>query len=379
MPTPAVAIGPIYDIYVPQADELIDLGYTGIRVYWATSETASASLVTTLTLVAGTFDYSYNKTDGAETDWAEHCWYGATPGEGARSERVPVGRSRVTRKDVRQGVGRRLRIMDGPYTIATVTDADTIIVTELIDPDASAYKRANRFIRVVTGTGIGQTRRSRSGDSTPAGYVPSTGTLNVNRATSPAWLAGDTFECWRPKDDEDPSVLIDEAMQRVADRICVADSFLFTIDSNVTEYYLPAGINELNIQSVEWASDTYPAKPQWEEVGWWRAYQENGQTVLSVLRASLGRQFYSQDDIIRVNYAHYPDRMDSDSDYWSGIPLQWAIAETALEFLETLGTPSGGEEQVQDAQRAKGGLQREINAFRQRFMPIPRMKVAVAT
>lgn len=379
MPTPAVAIGPVYDIYVPQVDTLIDLGYTHIRVYWATSETATPSLATSIELVAGTYDYAYNKTDGLETDWAEHCFYGTTPGEGPRSERVPVGPGRITRKDVRQGVGRRLRIMDGPYTIGTVTDADTIIVTELIDPDASVHRFANRFIRVVTGTGIGQTRRVRASSSTPAGYVPATGTLNVNRATDPAWVAGDTFECWRAKDDEDPSVLIDEAMQRVADRICVPDSFLFTIDSNVTEYYLPAGMTELTIQSVKWAGDTYPAKPQWEDVGWWRVYHEGGQAVLSLLRNSLGREFYTQGDIIQVNYAYFPDRMDSDADYWRGIPLQWAIAETALELLDALATPSGGEEQVQDAARAKGALQREISAFRARFQPVPRMKVAVAT
>jgi len=378
VPSQDAQIGPSYDIYVPEVDGLIALGYTGIRVYWATSETASPSLATTLTLVSGTYDYSYNNTSGAETDWAEHCWYGATPGEGPRSTRVPVGRPRTTRLQVRQAVGRRLRLME-LQTVASSASNVKFIATALIDPDASPYRYCSWFARHAVGTFAGEIRRVRDYDSagTTTGYVPSTGEIQVGRTWGGTLGASDVVELWKPKGDEDPSAMVDEAMNRAADRMWHEEVHLFTVDDSVTEYTLPAGCYESAISSVEFAAGQasgYPDKPLWEEVGWWEVRQSSGQNVISVYRSPMGEELYSGGDIIRVTYAATPDRMDSDADYWN-VPLEWAVAETALETLDILATPSGGGEEVGDADRARASLMRDVQQYRAKYMPAARMKV----
>jgi hypothetical protein len=375
MPSPAAVIGGSFTVYLPDDTEQIALGYTGIRIYVATSETAVAALATTLPLVAGTFDYSYNKTDANATDWFQWCLYGAAPGEGPRSQLVPIGPTRVTRLQVRQGVGKLMRVMDGPYAIATATDSDTIVISELIDPDASAHRFANRYLRVSAGTAIGQTRRSRAANASPAGYVPSTGTMNVNRATSPAWLASDSVEIWRAKGDEDTAALVDQAINDAATAICWEDTFYLTIDEGVSEYYLPSGVNELTALAVDWAQDSYPSKPDWRPIGYARFGVSGGNNMVTILRETLGTAYYSQGDIIRIRYAAFPDNMDSDTDYWAipqplAVALPWAVAEAAMAFLDSIGTPSGGLEQVIDAERAKASLRRKLDFYRSRCMPV---------
>lgn len=377
MPSPTAVIGAVATIYEPEADLHITNGYTGIRVYWAASETATPSLATTLTLVAGTYDYSYNKTTALATDWFEWCLYSVANGEGPLSPRVAIGPARSTRLLVRQGVGTLLRMMDGPYALASVTSSTVAVISELIDPDASVHRFANRFTRVSAGTGIGQTRRTRAATSTPAGYVPATGTISVNRALSPAWIADDSVEIWRAKGDEDTSALVDAAMNDAAVSIMFEDSFFLTIDDGVSEYYLPDGIGELNTLAVEYALDSYPSKPDWRPVGYANWSVNGGNTILTVLRDSLGTAYYSQGDVIRVRYAAFPDNMDSDTDYWP-IALEWAVAETALAFLDSIGSPSGGLEQVIDAERAKASIRRRLDSYRSRWLPAATIMTVVA-
>jgi len=372
MPGPTAVIGGTATVYVPDDTTQIALGYTEIRIYWAASETASASLATTLTLVSGTFDYTYNKTDALATDWFYWALYGATPGEGPASERVPIGPTRSTRLAIRQGVGQLLRLMDGPYALATAATASLCTISALIDPDASAHRLTNRFVRCSGGTAIGQTRRTRTAAN--SGYIPATGTLTLGRATSPAWVAADSVEIWRAKGDEDLSVLIDQAMNTTAPSIYIEDSFYLTIDDSVSEYYLPQGIGELNTLGVDWVRDSYPSKPDWRPVGFFDFATDGGSTILTVKRAAIGPSYYSQGDIIRVRYASNPDNMDSDTDYWA-IPLEWAVAEVAMTFLDTIATPSGGLEQIVDAERAKAALRRNLDTYRGRWMPRVQMKV----
>ena len=374
MSSPVAVIGGVANVFVPDVDDVLGLGYTGIRIYWATSETATASLATTLALVSGTLDYSYNKTDALATDWFEWCLYGAVPGEGPRSERVPIGPPQTTRLLVRQGVGRRLRIMDGPYAIATPTDADTCVITEMIDPDASAWRFANRFARCSAGTASGQTRRVRNVAN--SGYVPATGTLNVNRATSPAWVAGDSLEIWRPKADEDPSVLIDEAMNRAASALWWEETFYLTADAEISEYYMPATMLPGSIIRVEWATDTYPTRPGWEEVSFWDLTVEGGMPLLHLRRSTVWNSYLAAGDVVRVRFARHGDAMDSDSDYW-GVPLPWAVAETALAFLDAIATPSGAQEQIVDAAKAKGALGADVARYRSMYMPRGKVQIQV--
>jgi len=376
MPSSQAYIGGSFTAYVPDDTRQIELGWDSVRIYWATSETASPSLATTLALVAGQFDYTYNNENALITDWAEWCLYDSgEDSEGPRSERVPIGPPQSTRKLIRQGVGRRLRLMDGPYEIASVGDSDTCIVSDLVDPDAAVGRFANKFIRVVEGTAAGQTRRIRN--IANSGYVPASGTINVGRAFNPAWVGDDIAEIWRPKSDEDPSVLIDEAMNRVASRVWWTETFYLSVDSEVSEYYLPATMRPEAVVSVEWAGDTYPDRPGWVPVGGYGFSYDQGNLMISLQRTNLGDpSYYDQGDIIRITHNRTGDAMDDDADYWN-VPLQWAIAETALEFLDTIGTPSGSQEEVGDAERARAALARDIDHFRRVNMPPTRMRMVL--
>jgi len=372
MPSPTQAIGGVYSAYIPDDAQAITLGYTHVRVYWGATEAGSYSLVTSIALVSGQLDYTYNNTLALATDWAYHALYGATPGESPASEPTPIGPTRSTRLAIRQGVGQLLRLMDGPYALATAATASLCTISALIDPDASAHRLTNRFVRCSGGTAIGQTRRTRTAAN--SGYIPATGTLTLGRATSPAWVAADSVEIWRAKGDEDLSVLIDQAMNTTAPSIYIEDSFYLTIDDSVSEYYLPQGIGELNTLGVDWVRDSYPSKPDWRPVGFFDFATDGGSTILTVKRAAIGPSYYSQGDIIRVRYASNPDNMDSDTDYWA-IPLEWAVAEVAMTFLDTIATPSGGLEQIVDAERAKAALRRNLDTYRGRWMPRVQMKV----
>lgn len=370
MPSPQEYLGATYDIYVPDPDRLIDLGYTGIRVYWAASEAGSYSLATTLTLVAGQHDYSYNKTDGLWSDWARHAYYGATPGEGTASEAVPVGPPRYTRKEVRQGVGKRLRLMEALTRTGTAS-ATAHTFTALVDADGSTYKYCNWFLRTVSGATT-ETRRVRN--KTNSGYAPATGIITTN-AFSATIEAAVECELWQPRGDEDISAMVDEAMNDARHRVCWESSHYLSTDSGVSEYFLPAGINGRTILDVDWATDTYPDKPGWEPVPYWKVSPEGSGFLLTVLGHGLGHELLAADTVIRVRYLHYADRMDNDSDSWD-VPLEFAVAETALSLLDRIGLPVGPE-QASDAQRAKAEIARDLDTLRA-FLPQPKVNVRVA-
>lgn len=358
MPEPI--IGGSATAYVPNVAAQIALGYTGVRFYWSTSETGTFSLVDTATLVAGTYEYSYNKTDALATDWYQFALYGATPGEGPLSEPMPIGPPRVTRKDVRRGVGRRLRLLTLATVLASPSPTTTTFAsTNLIDTDASEYRFANWFAR-----GASATRRVR--DKTNAGYTPSTGVVKVN-AFSGAPDTGDEIELWRPKGDEDPSELIDEAMNRARFNLLWEDTFYFTTEANVTSYWMPATMRENAIKRVDYAADTYPERPRWSPVGGFWTNEEQGGLLLDIAMSGFGRDPYPGGTVIRVIYNRSGDKMDDDTDYWE-VRLEWAVAESAMALLNTMG-PSGGMEQTIDVNRVKADLAAEIGAFRQTWAP----------
>jgi len=357
-------IGAVASVYVPDPDRQIELGFTHIRIYWAASEAGPATLAQQIELVPGQSYYQYNKPDAQASDWFEWCYWGEDPGESPRAERVPVGPPQATRAAIRRGVGKRLRILEGPYTITSVSSATEAVVADLIDPDASPHRFANRFVRLSDG----QVRRTRTAQNN--GYVPATGTLTLNRATDPIWEEGDTIELWRPKGDEDPSEIIDEAMNYVRNHIWWRDTFYLTTQEGQTEYALPALAIPEAIVSVERASDTYPGRPGWEPVGYYEVSLDGGTPVLSVRAHAAQEILYMAGDVIRVTYNRFGDRMDSDFDAWS-VPLEWAIAEVALAFLERMATPSGGLEVVTDADRARAGIRTDIEFWRRVAMPAP--------
>ena len=359
MSTQVEVIGTKYDIYVPNVDDLIDLGYTHIRVFQEASESVAVGAAdTSILLVAGTYDYSYNKTTGLQTDWAEHCFYSVANGEGPHTERVPLDRPRTTRLVIRQGVGRKLRMME-LFTVASAASATNFIASALIDPDASTQRYANWFARVASGTYATAIRRVRGAGT---GYVVATGEIVVSRTYGGSLVLGDTVELWRPHGDEDPSSIIDEAINDARVQMFLDETWIFSVDSNVTEYTMPDGCLEQTIQKVEWAAGTYPDDPEWIEL---HNYDTTGR-LISVGRRTAG-------DLIRISYTPNPDILDSDSDYWE-CDKQWAIAEAALAYLNRIGKP-GGQEEAIEHDRKRGRLMDELRLLRPRYMPMARPKV----
>lgn len=368
MPAQTPVIGTRYDVYVPDLEDLMTLGYTHIRVFQeATEDVAVGAADTAIALVAGTKDYSYNNTSGLETDWGEHCFYSVALGEGPHSTRVPLGRPRATRKLIRQGVGRRLSLMD-TVAIASATTT-TFIASSLIDPDVSASRFANRIARLADGALAGDIRRVRNVANT--GYNVVTGEIKVNRAFGGTPAAAVQVELWKPHGDEDTSSLVDEAMNEARRWVWIEESIILSIDDQVTEYTLPDGCNEKTIAKVEWVGDTFPSRTNWIELD---SYEVTGNT-LSVYRESgaYGNVHFTGGDLVRVTWATMGDRMQDDADYWSA-SLEWCIAETALAYFDRIGKPDGQQEAIAH-ERAKSGVLREANDWRNVHMPPMRVKV----
>lgn len=370
MPSIEQVIGGKYTAYIPDDDQAIALGYTHVRIYWGSTEEGPYALATSIALVSGQGDYTYNNTAALATDWAYHTLYGATPGESPASEPVPIGPPRSTRKLIRQGVGRKLRRME-LFNIASAASATAFTITEAIDPDASSARYSNWAARLASGSLAGEVRRIRN--VTNNGYVPATGVFTLGRGFSGTPATGDDVELWRPHGDEDTSALVDEAINNARFNILWAVPYVITIDADVTEYQMPDGCSEHTIQTVEYAvnRDGYPDKPQWTRLQSWDI---NGR-VLSVFRNS--RTFYpalfSAGDLVRVNYVAFGDLLESDADYWE-CNLQWAVAESALAFLDLLGKPEAKEEAIQH-ERIRSNILREAMMLRTAHMPQTRLKV----
>ena len=374
MPSPVAAIGGTAIAYVPDDAQQLTLGYTHVRFYWASSEGGAYSLATSVALVSGQRDYSYNLTTALATDWFTWALYGAVPGEGPQSEPAPLGPARSTRLAIRQGVGARLKAVL-VYPLASVGSATAGVVSELIDPDASPHVIGNRFARIVSGTGIGQTRRVRSGST---GYTVASGTITINRATSPAWVANDSVELWLPDGDQDPSVAIDDAMQRARSKLWWEDTFYLSTDDSISDYYVAAAIRDERIKRVEYAADTYPTRPNWVPVGYFDCVMDGGNPLLTVKQSGLGNSLYSGGTVIRIVYNRFGDRMDSDTDYWE-VPLEWAIAEVAYEYLKNRVAPGGGREDVSDARAAIAAVLDDVMGFRLEYLPSVATRMRTAT
>lgn len=344
MPDQTPYLGTYLTAYVPNPDGLIDLGYDTVRFYTATSEGGSYSLVGTAALAAGTYDYNYNDTSGTATDWFYWVPYSVANGEGTGSEPQPVGPPRITRLNLRQDVGRFLRMVD-VYAAATVDSATQANFSEFIDADLDVDTIGGRFARCVAGTAIGQTRRVRTGSNGVTSLV--NGTIVVGRAFSPAWVANDTIEFWEPEGDRDPSVLIDNIMQVARFTVWWEDVFYFTGESNVTEFTMPRMMRENYVKRVEYAAGTYPSRPDWQPVAAWELTGE----IMGVYSSPTARTAYGAGTVFRVTWNRYGDRMDSDTDYWE-VDREYAMLVVASAYLTSRAAPRGNEEDVRDALRA---------------------------
>ena len=372
MTTTVPVLGGVATAFIPDNDTKMGLGYTGVRFYWSGTEAGPYSLAHTSTLVAGTLSYSYNKTDALVGDWFYWAPYGAVVGEGAASEPMPIGPSRATRKQIRQGVGLRLQLVD-IVTVTSAASATDFTSNDLIDPDASNWKHANKWARVSSGAYAGAIRRVRAYSATDAaanGWAKATGKVIVGRTFGGTLSAADEVEMWLPRADEDPSVLIDQAMNRARNHMWAEQTYYLTTTAQVTDYFLPNDCREERITAVDFAADTYPDRPGWRPVPWWEVVMDNGaprMTILATADAGSNRA-YADSYIIRIKYNSFPDRMDSESDSWD-FDLEWAVAETAMEYLRTQRGPLGNQGDVGDAELTFKDLQQESMDHRITWMP----------
>lgn len=371
---PAPILGANYHVYLPENDELIALGYTHIRVYWASSEGGSYSLATSIALVSGTYDYTYNKTDGLATDWAYHALYGATPGEGAASDPIPVGNNAPSRKLIRQGVGQRLKLCE-LATVTTYTNTTSFACSSLADSDGAASDKANYFARVASGARAGDIRRLRTAAN--SGWASTTGTVALRRPLGGALSVADEIEFWKPKGNVDPSAQIDEAMQRARRNIWIEDVFYLVTEADQTPYALPRSISHSGqVKRVEyspWGASEFTTEPRWLPVGDARVWVEDGQCWLEVHSDPVSRAPLAGGLPLRVTVNRNPDRMDSESDSWP-VPLEWAVAEVALQFLTENG-PETGKEDVGDIGRLLPVLRDECMEFRALYTPATTVRV----
>lgn len=371
--TPRIGWMVRYD--APDVASLMDLGYTHIRVYSAASEAGSYSLHESLELVAGTFHYTSNDPDGLATDWVRFAYYGAVPGESDLSEAVPVGPPVSTRKLIRQMAGERLNLCTVHEVLASPSPTTTAFAAqELIDADNDDEIYARYQVRFTSGGNSGVRRRVRNVAN--SGYTPATGVLIVNPALSGAPTAGDEFELWHPKGNQDVTDLMDQAINRAAYRVMWEDTHYFVTQTDVEEYRMPGIMLDRMIKSIEWAAGTFGTRPVWRPVEHPSFRRESGSLVLNIAASGLIPPPFSNNTVIKVEYVRHGDLLQSDSDSWD-VPLEWASAEAAMEFLDVLGTPTGSLEGVVDAERAKGSLQRQLEVMRQLYMPAPQVIVEI--
>lgn len=354
------AIGATLEISVPDVDARIAAGYTVIRIYFASSEDGSYTLEgTTLTLVAGTYSYSYNKTSAAATDWWQYAFYGVAVGESPRSEPMPVSDIQSTKSAIRQGVGRRLRLMEGPFNPSSVTDGDTLAIAELVDLDGDTLKYCNWFARAGT--------QSRQVRASPNGYTPGTGKLEFRRAFSPTLDTGANVELWLARANEDPSTIVDDAMQRARKEIWWEETYYLVSATSQSEYALPRTIiTPSQVKRVEIAMGNYPNEPAWAKAPA-NVYMDGGAAFVSLSPGVYGGVTSNQ--VVRVVVNRFADRMDSELDYWN-VPLEWAVAEVALQALRVLTVTTGKVEDIRDWRIQQSDLAKECEEFRAVYRPM---------
>lgn len=364
------AIGWTLTIPVPDVDDQIALGYTGIRVYTAGTEDGSYSLATTLTLVSGTYSYSYNNTTGNVGDWEKHGFYGTTPGLGPLTEPQVVGPVSVTRKAVRQGVGLRLGLCR-VETVASSADGTHCLITNLIDPDASASTIANRIIRVTSGTYADQVRRIRAGST---GYAVATGILTVNRTFGGALSANDEVEIWKAVNDQDTSAMVDLEIQSARGSMSYESHLIIVTADSQSVYPLPVGVTEKTVKRIEYSArssaSTYPDDPDWRVCPFARisgTELEVGSDVYGA-RFGLGTGF-TANTILRLTYNAMPDLLQSDSDSWNVPELTWAIAEVGVRTLARVKAASNSVPEKAMIQKDMADLQAECVSYRKFYWP----------
>ena len=137
-------------VTVSDVSAVMAAGYTVIRVYTDVSETGTfTTLDGTITLVAATVSYEYTDLDGTSATWYKTCYWGAVPGEGAKSDarRGETRAAYATVKELRAEMN--LDATTDDLTLARLLDA----AATNIDRACGVYRPGFQyFIAAVTAT-----------------------------------------------------------------------------------------------------------------------------------------------------------------------------------------------------------------------------------
>lgn len=149
--------------------------YESIKLYRASNAedvSTGATLVTTITLVAGTEDYSYEDTGGAIGDWYAHTYYHSTgPVQSTLSERYTTRGN--TLEDLLYEAARKLQASSKGVV-------DSATTTTIVDAQLSLFGRDTRF---ANGSFIWRPSETNIADQVnrvaSLGFAAATGTLTM--------------------------------------------------------------------------------------------------------------------------------------------------------------------------------------------------------
>lgn len=339
-------LGATYSVTLEDVEAALGEGFTHIRFYRATTETATLVQVYSTSLAAGTLTYTYSDPAAQPTDWWTWALWGSSPGLSDYAERQPVATIRITRRDLRRNVGYRLGLME----LATVASATTTSATcsELQDPDRSVHEIASGWVYLPSG----ETRRIRAGTN---GYNPATGQVTwAPAATAPS--AGDEVEIWSGIIKADIVGVVHRAMRVARFALMYPDYLLIETAGNEDTYPLPYNAIHSGVLEVEQNSGGY-----WVPYRDWDV-QRAGQQAFIVLRKSWPNTVY------RITYASVPDALDDDSDSWD-VPVELATAEVAKQVMHSLLVPSSHREMLGDIAVAVKALDEEAARLRSVYLP----------
>jgi len=237
-----VAGNPI-SISVPDLAAVLE-DYDRIRLYSATSQTGSYTLLTTLTLVPGTSQYAYDDAAGAATSWYRYSFFHSVSlAESVLSDPQPAGGTATyDRQYLRRQIAHRLSCYGYPRTNYThpgvsgtttaAGDTDTVVASAFISTRLPARWYEGWFCLLNSGSASGQEREVSA-------YDPSVGEFTVSPVYGAASGSGTTFDLYA----EAPSSWWNERLDDARRNLWLPFRFPIAGVIGQREYALPDYIN----------------------------------------------------------------------------------------------------------------------------------------
>lgn len=249
------------------------LTYTGIQLYSASTVSGSYSLVTTITLVAGQYQYSYTDTAGTIDTWYKYRYHSGSADSAYSNSFQSEG---VTRKRIRQ-----LALKDYKAGVVSVVASSGSNSATVIAVTGYMFAASTNSTKRGVGTWLYPTSGSRAGQISKwvssSGAVPNL--ITVSPAMDGACATADELEWhWFASPDD-----WNDAINRGLSRYYYLDRVPLIGDGNAEQSlsYLPWLRNRDQIAGL-WS---YPVSNDieraWGRNGrWWGSRQEGGYITL---------------------------------------------------------------------------------------------------